>query len=236
MGTHGLWSSGPLSDEESVVIDYYCRHFEVCFMRSTVSAKVAAVETVFCQWDVPLSARTDSDPQFVGNDFQESLKKHGVCWLSTTPMWPAENEKDERRNQSLVKSLKIAHMSGKGYKAQLRKFMLVYRSTPHTVTGVSPAELVMDCLMRTKLNCLERPGQWDDNRLWHRTKAEVTTVLFSRKLIVQGWPKWATVAVCLNFSGSLQCYKSHAQYANIHARTDAHAHVAYRTDTHTLQV
>ena len=155
---------GPLPNGESllVAVDYYSRYFEVNFMRSTTSSKViVALETMFCRWGVPLSIRTDNGPQFTGQEFQQFLQQYGVYWLSTTPMWPAANGEVERQNRSLLKSLKIAQISGKDYKAELRKFLLAYRSTPHSVTGVSPGELMIGRPIRGKLPCLERSNEAD---------------------------------------------------------------------------
>ena len=166
---------GPLPNGESVfvVVDYYSRYFEVCFLKSTQSDKItAALDSIICRWGVPLSVRTDNGPQFVSSEFQEFLQSYGIYWLSTTPMWPAANGEVERQNRSLLKSLKIAHMSGKDYKAELRRFLLAYRSTPHTVTGVAPGELMMGRPMRTKLPCLERQESLDGELRDHQALAQ----------------------------------------------------------------
>ena len=137
-----------------VIVDYYSRHFEVCFMRSVVTKKIIETcQTIFCRWGLPISLRTDNGPQY-GNEFQDFLKETGIFWLSTTPMWLAANGEVERQNRSFLKALKIAQISGRDYKGELRKFLMAYRSTPHSVTGVSPAELMTGRQMRTKLPCL----------------------------------------------------------------------------------
>ena len=149
---------GPLPSGESilVIVDYYSRYFEVVFLRSTVSAKVvAACEEVFCRWGVPLSLRSDNGPQFASMEFQSFLREYNIHWRSTTPLWPQANGEVERQNRSLLKSLKIAQLSKKDHRAELRRFLLAYRSTPHTVTGVSPAELMTGRVMRTKLPSID---------------------------------------------------------------------------------
>ena len=47
--------------------------------------------------------------------------------------------------------MKIAQAEGKEWKKEIRKYLVAYRSTPHTTTGVSPAELLFGRKMRTKL-------------------------------------------------------------------------------------
>ena len=144
---------GPLpnGDHVFVVVDYYSRYFEVAFLRTVTSRKIIEVcDTMFSRWGIPSSVRTDNGPQF-GKEFQAYLQENGIFWMSTTPMWPQANGEVERQNRSLLKSLKIANLSGRDYKAELRKFLMAYRSTPHSVTGVSPAELMLGRPMKTKL-------------------------------------------------------------------------------------
>ena len=57
----------------------------------------------------------------------------------------------ERQNKSLLKRMRIAQAEGKEWKKELLKYLVAYRSTPHTATGVSPAELLFGRKMRTKL-------------------------------------------------------------------------------------
>ena len=47
--------------------------------------------------------------------------------------------------------MKIAQAEGKEWKKEVRKYLVAYRSTPHTTTSVSPAELLFGRKMRTKL-------------------------------------------------------------------------------------
>ena len=52
---------------------------------------------------------------------------------------------------SLLKRLQIAQAKGKQRKKEVRKYLIAYRSNPHTTTGVSPAELLFGRKIRTKL-------------------------------------------------------------------------------------
>lgn len=61
------------------------------------------------------------------------------------------NGEVERQNRTLLKAIKTAHASGKNCKRELNKFLLAYRSTPHSVTGVCPAEMLFNRKLRTKL-------------------------------------------------------------------------------------
>ena len=83
--------------------------------------------------------------------FELYLDDNGIEHRKTTPLWPQANGEVERQNKSLLKRMKIAQAEGKEWKKEIRKYLVAYRSAPHTTTGVSPAELLFGRKMRTKL-------------------------------------------------------------------------------------
>ena len=52
---------------------------------------------------------------------------------------------------SLLKSVRTAHAEGKNWREELNRFLLEYRSTPHSTTGKSPAELLFRRQLTTKM-------------------------------------------------------------------------------------
>lgn len=64
---------------------------------------------------------------------------------------PQANGEVERQNRSILKRLRIAQAEGKNLKSEVDRFLVMYRSTPHSTTGVSPAELLYGREYRTKL-------------------------------------------------------------------------------------
>ena len=62
--------------------------------------------------------------------------------------------------------MKIAQADheGKGLKKEVRKYLVAYRSTPHTTTGVSPAELLFGRKMRAKLPELKQESTESEMR------------------------------------------------------------------------
>jgi hypothetical protein len=55
--------------------------------------------------------------------------------------------------------MRIAYAAGKDWRKELNKFLMVYRITPHTTTGASPAKLLFGREIRTKVPCLKRESQ-----------------------------------------------------------------------------
>ena len=135
-----------------VIIDYFSRYYEVEIMRSTTSEKVIGrLEKIFTTHGLPQSLRSDKGPQFRSEVFERYLEDNSKELRKTTPLWPQANGEVERQNKSLIKRMKIAQAEGKEWKKEVRKYLVAYRSTPHTTTGVSPAELLFGRKMHTKL-------------------------------------------------------------------------------------
>ena len=68
-----------------------------------------------------------------------------------TPLYPAANGGVERQNRSLLKRIKIAQAEKKDWKKELRIYLRAYYSTPHSVTGIAPPELMFKRKIKTKL-------------------------------------------------------------------------------------
>ena len=54
--------------------------------------------------------------------------------------------------------MKVAHVEGKNWREELQKFLLVYRTTPQTSTGVTSAFLMLNRELKTKLPELRCAG------------------------------------------------------------------------------
>ena len=58
--------------------------------------------------------------------------------------------------EPLGKPIQIAHGENKVWQQELYRFLLQYRSTPHSTTQVPPAELLLNRTVRGKLPILHR--------------------------------------------------------------------------------
>jgi hypothetical protein len=68
-----------------------------------------------------------------------------------TPAWPKANSESERFMRTLNKTLRAAHLENKNWQQELFLFLRNYRATPHSTTGVSPAELLFGRKLGVKL-------------------------------------------------------------------------------------
>ena len=145
---------GPLPTGESllVTVDYYSRWVEVDVIKSTTSRVIIdRLEKHFTRHGIPQTLRTDNGANLVSEEMAEFLKEMGVKHKKTIPLWPRANGEVERQNRSLLKAMRAAQAEGKLWQRELQKFLIAYRSTPHTTTGVSPAWLLYGREIRTKL-------------------------------------------------------------------------------------
>ncbi|XP_021353566.1 uncharacterized protein K02A2.6-like [Mizuhopecten yessoensis] len=146
----------PSGDYIFVVVDYYSRYFEVDTMKSTTTDKIVrSLGKMFLTHGFPISITTDNGPQFVSELFKDYLAERGIEHRRVTPLWPQANGEVERQNRSLLKSVRIAQLERKDWKTELDSFLLMYRTTPHSVTGVSPAELLFKRKLRTRIPGIE---------------------------------------------------------------------------------
>lgn len=149
---------GPLPGGEYlfVVVDYYSRYFEIDILKSILSRNIIdSLDRMFAMHGIPESMKTDNGPQFISVQFRNYMRINGVKHVTSTPLWPQGNGEVERQNRTLLKSMKIAYATGGDWKKELNKFLMAYRSTPHTTTGVSPAKMMFGREIRTKVPSVE---------------------------------------------------------------------------------
>ena len=62
----------------------------------------------------------------------------------------------ERFNRGLKDCLETTSIQGTPWKPFTRSFLMDYRATPHSTTGVSPSQLLHGRQMRTKLQIMDK--------------------------------------------------------------------------------
>lgn len=145
---------GPMPNGEYllVTIDYFSRYFEVDILSSITSASIIdSLDRLFTIFGYPLTLKTDNAKSFTSVEFNKYMEEHGITLRHSTPLWPESNGQIERQNRSLLKAMRIAQAEGLNWKTELRKFLIAYRTTPHTTTAVSPGELLFGRKLRSKL-------------------------------------------------------------------------------------
>lgn len=145
---------GPLPSNEYllVIVDYYSRYKEICTMKKITSEEtIKRLEPIFVRQGYPRSITLDNGRQFISKDFEDYCSTRNIVLNHTAPYWPQANGEVERQNSSLLKRLKISHSLNRDWKTDLLQYMMMYNTTPHSVTGKAPTSLLQNRVIRSKM-------------------------------------------------------------------------------------
>ena len=102
------------------------------------------------------------------------MNHNGIHHIRMTPYHPASNGQVERAVQIFKKGIK-RHTTG-SLETRINRFLFHYRSTPHSTTGVIPAELLICRRLRTHLdlmhpNMVSNMGKKQEKQTQNRNKS-----------------------------------------------------------------
>ncbi|KAL8561709.1 hypothetical protein ACOMHN_025993 [Nucella lapillus] len=150
-----------------VVTDEYSRYVVVDIPDST-SAKtvIPRLERIFAEFGFPSVLKTDNGPPFNSRDFSTYASHSGFRHRKITPLCPRANGETERLMRTIKKRIKAATAQQKNWKQEMYRFLLDYRTTPHTTTRVAPATAIIDRAVKNRLPQL--PPQRPDDAAMRR--------------------------------------------------------------------
>ncbi|XP_055589748.1 uncharacterized protein K02A2.6-like [Uranotaenia lowii] len=126
-----------------IIVDYFSRFLRVIEMKLTsASHTTSALQTLFDEHFYPETIRCDNGPPFASQEFASYCANKNIRLVHSIPYWPQMNGLVERQNQGLLRALRIAKTTNKDWRASLKEYVQMYNSTPHTVTGKAPIELM----------------------------------------------------------------------------------------------
>ena len=136
-----------------VVVDAYSKWLEVHRMKSvTPTATIEKLREMFATHGLPATLVSDNGSNFTSSEFQEFMKKNGIKHIKVALYHPASNGLAERAVRIFKEGYE--EMEDGSVQTKLSRFLLSYRTTPHSTTGVPPAELLMKRRLHTHLNQL----------------------------------------------------------------------------------
>ena len=131
-----------------LAVDAHSKWPEVIEMSSTTSTKtINKLRCSFTNYGLPEQLVTDNGPQFVSQEFLSFMKLNGIKHIKTSPYYLASNGAIKRFIQSFKKAMTAKLHKGVLVSQKLSSFLLSYRTTPHSTTNVTPAELFMNQLL-----------------------------------------------------------------------------------------
>ena len=137
-----------------VLVDAHSKWLDVQIMNSITSeTTISRLRSIFATHGLPQQIVTDNGPTFTSEAFKEFTKLNGIKHTFSAPYHPSSNGLAERAVQTFKQTLR--QMQDGNITEKISKFLFKYRITPHTTTGVPPAELLMGRKLRSRLDLLQ---------------------------------------------------------------------------------
>jgi hypothetical protein len=180
-----------------ILIDAYSKWPEVYLMNSTTTTKtIEVLRHVFATHGIPSELVSDNGPQFISEEFKNFMKMNGVTHKRSPPYHPSTNGQAERFVQVLKNYLKTSKVTDP--QRQLSTFLFSYRTTPHTVTGRPPSELLMKRQLRSRFDLIkpslsDRMTKQNDGHIVSETHGKLRDLIPGQSVAIRrfrGPNKW----------------------------------------------
>ena len=145
---------GPIASKYylHILIDQFSKFPEVDIVPSTrFEALKPVLERAFATHGIPEKLSSDNGSPYFSNEMADYATEMGIKLDPVTPKDPQCNGFAENFVKTLCKLIHTCAAEGKDPRKELNRFLLQYRATPHLTTGRSPAELLFNRRIRTKL-------------------------------------------------------------------------------------
>ena len=139
-----------------IVIDAYSKCMEV--YPTSITSATATIELLrraFATHGLPNVLVSDNGTGFASTEFGNFVAKNRILHLKTAPRHPLSNGLVERSVRTIKDGVKKLEGSEGTVHTKLSRFLLAYRSTPQTTTGVTPAELLFNRRLGTRLDRIQ---------------------------------------------------------------------------------
>ena len=138
-----------------VLLDMHSKWPEVKAVSNINTHSVTTfLSELFSRWGLPEEIITDNGRQFVSSDFEQFLSQLGIRHCKTALYHPQANGAVERFNRVLKEGIRAYKTEGTTFEDTLRSILANYRSTVHSTTGQTPAELMIGRRFRMPLDML----------------------------------------------------------------------------------
>ncbi|KAK3773715.1 hypothetical protein RRG08_001444 [Elysia crispata] len=132
-------------------------------MKTTTAEKTTDVlRQIFAIHGLPTTLVSGNGPPFTSSEFGNFLTTNRIKHITSKPYQPSTNGSAEILVQTFKQMLKAANPGQTGPQ-KLARILLQFRTTPHAMTGKSPAELLFKRKLKIRLNLI-MPGFTTDMR------------------------------------------------------------------------
>ena len=142
-----------MGDMFLLIIDAHSKWLDIhCVNSGTSSVTKDKMRSTFVSHGLPEIVVSDSGSNFASSEFKSFLQKNGIKHITSAPYHPSTNGLVER-------ALQTQGMKKQGdgsVDTNLARFLLIYRITPQSTTGESPAHSRWGRSVKSHLD-LQRP-------------------------------------------------------------------------------
>lgn len=150
-----------------VVVDSFSKWPEVFPVPSSQlggtdsKATIDRLRECFARFGCPTTLVSDNGTQFASREFRDFCQRNFVKQIFTAPYFPQSNGLAERFVQMVKRALRIAVMDTPSdtMHQKVQTFLLAYRRAPVMGLGRSPAEMMLQRRIRTRIDLLSGPAQ-----------------------------------------------------------------------------
>ena len=137
-----------------ILVDAHSKWIDVHITNSATSAvTMEKMRNSFATLGLPEILVTDNGPAFTSSEFAQFMQRNGIRHVKTAPYHPASNGLVEWAVQTVKGGLK--KLVEGSLETRLSRFLFTYRLTPHSTTGISPAELMMGKRLHSQFDLLQ---------------------------------------------------------------------------------
>ena len=141
-----------------VLVDAHSKWIEVVYMPSTTKASATneadlqVLRDIFAVHGLPVELVFDNGPPFASEEFATFTRQKGIRHIRSPPFHPSTNGAAERAVKTFKNGMRKSAIIPLQHK--LAAWLLHYRTTPHSITGQLPSELLMKRTIRTRFDLL----------------------------------------------------------------------------------
>ena len=137
-----------------VIVDAHSKWLEAQVVATATSqGTIEKLRILFATHGLLETIISDNGSVFKSTEFASFVTKNGIQHLTIAPYHPASNGLAERAVQTLKVALR-KEGGRENLETQIARVFFNYRITPHTTTGIAPAELLMNRRPRSHLDLL----------------------------------------------------------------------------------
>ena len=120
---------------------------------ATSDATIEHLQSLFSNYGIPETLVSDNGTAFTSNKFEEFMAKNGIRHIKVAPYHPSSNGPAERAVQIFKEGMKKCDTNDT-IECRIARVLFQYRITPHSTTGVSPAELLLGRRLRSHMDLI----------------------------------------------------------------------------------